>query len=173
MSKQLIFSLISLVFASCSFAQKSSTGVRVSSKSVSLLPSETGDFKYDILNMVNVVRAKGCTCGSKKMPPIATLTWNGKLEKAAIFHSADMARYDRLDHIGSDGSEIDNRADKVGYAWRELGENIAVGQTSITQVIQDWLKSPSHCKQLMSDKVTEMGAAKNGKYWSQEFGKPR
>jgi uncharacterized protein YkwD len=175
MLNRVVFSFLCLIFCSCSSAQTSNTRVKVFSKSVSsiALPSETGDFKYDMLNMVNVLRAKGCSCGGKKMPPVPLLTWNGKLEQAAILHSADMAKVNRLDHIGSDGSEIDNRAEKVGYIWRELGENIAVGQTSITQVIRDWLKSPSHCQQLMSNHVTEMGVAQKGKYWAQEFGKPR
>ena len=167
-----------LILSYCLNAQ--SNGVEVRSKSISAtktssyaLPAETGDFRFDMLNMVNAVRAKGCKCGGKSMAVVPPLKWNGQLEQAAINHANDMAQHNRLDHVSSDGSEIDTRADRVGYKWMELGENIAFGQKSLPQVIVDWLKSTSHCKQLMSNKVTELGAARNGKYWVQDYGKKR
>ena len=161
------------MFSSCVEAQNSGVQVRSISVSASILPAETGDFRYDMLNMVNALRSQGCKCGSKKMPPVAPLKWNGLLEKAAIAHATDMVQHNRLDHVSSDGSEIDNRADRVGYKWMELGENIASGQSTIRQVMFDWIKSVSHCQQMMSSKVTEMGAARNGKYWVQDYGKQR
>jgi uncharacterized protein YkwD len=157
------------LFIGCMKAQTPATQVR--SKSVSTtknttfvmaLPAETGEFRVDMLTMVNYVRAKGCKCGGKTMPAVPPVKWDGQLEKAAINHANDMAKHSRL-----------NRADKAGYKWMELGENIAFGQPSLNQVMQDWLKSSSHCKQLMSNKVTEMGAARNGKYWVQDYGKKR
>jgi uncharacterized protein YkwD len=169
-----------LILSSCMNAQKNVIQVR--SKSISAthptvismsFPTETGDFRSDMLNVVNYIRAKGCRCGAKTMPAVLPLKWDSKLEQAAINHANDMAKYNRLDHVSSDGSEIDNRADKVGYKWMELGENIAFGQQNLQQVTLDWLKSTSHCKQLMSDKVTELGAARNGKYWVQDYGKKR
>ena len=178
MKYHIFFPLI--LFMGCMKAQTPATQVR--SKSVSAtkntafvmaLPAETGEFRVDMLTMVNFVRTKGCKCGGKTMAPVSPVKWDGQLEKAAINHANDMAKHNRLDHVGSDGSEIDNRADKAGYKWMELGENIAFGQPNLNQVMQDWLKSTSHCKQLMSNKVTEMGAARNGKYWVQDYGKKR
>jgi uncharacterized protein YkwD len=169
-----------LIFSGCTNAQKNAVQVR--SKSVSAtntsnvsmaLPTEIGDFRMDMLTVVNFIRAKGCKCGGKTMATVPPLKWDSKLEQAAINHANDMAKHNRLDHVSSDGSEIDNRADKVGYKWMELGENIAFGQQTLQQVTMDWLKSTSHCKQLMSNKITEMGAARNGKYWVQDYGKKR
>jgi uncharacterized protein YkwD len=36
-------------------------------------------------------------------------------------------------------------------------------------VIDGWLKSPGHCKNLMDKSYKEMGVAKVGTYWTQEF----
>ena len=137
------------------------------------LPDESGNFRLDMLNMVNAVREQGCTCGRKKMPPVAPLKWNGLLEKAAIAHAGDMAQNDHFDHVGTDGSEIDTRINRTGYKWKQIGENIAWGYDNVRETMIGWIKSPSHCQQMMSNKVTEMGASRNGKYWVQEFGKQR
>ena len=174
--------ILIFLFLLAGFINAQNNAVQVRSKSISAtkvntfsmaLPPESGDFRTDMLSMVNFIRAKGCNCGGKSLPAVPKLTWNGQLEQAAINHANDMAKHNRLDHVSSDGSEIDNRADKAGYKWMELGENIAFGQQSLQQVMQDWLKSTSHCKQLMSNKVTELGAARNGKYWVQDYGKKR
>jgi uncharacterized protein YkwD len=172
MKNYLIFSAI-LFLSSCSFAQNKYV---VRSKSVTTsvaLPSETGDFRADMLNMVNAVREQGCKCGGKKMPPVAPLTWNARLENASIAHAKDMAKNNHFDHVGTDGSEIDTRANRAGYKWMQIGENIAWGYDNVRDAMIGWIKSPSHCLQLMSDKVTEMGAARNNTYWVQDFGKQR
>ena len=86
---------------------------------------------------------------------------------------SDMARHKRFDHVGSDGSEIDSRITATGYKWMQIGENIAWGYNTIAEVIAAWVVSPSHCEQMMSNKINEIGAAKNGKYWVQDYGKQR
>lgn len=137
------------------------------------LPAETGDFRIDMLNMVNAIRQQGCKCGGKNMPPVSPLIWNDRLEDASIAHAKDMSNNNHFDHIGTDGSEIDIRANRAGYKWQQLGENIAWGYNDLREAMIGWIKSPSHCRQLMSSKVTEMGAARNNQYWVQDFGKQR
>lgn len=168
--KNLILLLLSLVFASCSSAQRSASN---SKPSTVVFPKETGDFRADMLTAVNFVRSKGCRCGNKTMPPVPPITWNGQLEEAAIRHAADMAKHKRFDHVGSDGSEIDTRITATGYKWMQIGENIAWGYNTIAETIAAWIVSPSHCEQMMSNKINEIGAAKNGKYWVQDYGKQR
>lgn len=178
------FSFLLLTFPFFSIAQKtviSSKNIMQSTKNLEkkstsadiALPSETGYFREDMLAMINSLRQQGCKCGRKKMPPVPPLKWNNLLEKAAMSHAKDMAINDHFDHIGTDGSEIDTRITKTGYKWMQIGENIAWGYDNITATMIGWIKSPSHCQQLMSDKVTEIGAARNGKYWVQDFGKQR
>ena len=139
----------------------------------SLFALETGNFRADMLAAVNLVRSTGCRCAGKIMPAVPPVRWNSQLEAAAIRHAKDMAVNNHFDHIGTDGSEVDNRVEAAGYKWKQVGENIAWGYFKLADVMAGWIRSPSHCKQLMSDKVDEIGAAKNGKYWVQDFGKQR
>ncbi len=161
-----------VVISSKSIIQSTKKNTEKKSNTISIaLPSETGHFRDDMLAMINSLREQGCKCGRKKMPPVPPLKWNSLLEKAAIGHAKDMAANEHFDHVGTDGSQIDTRIAKTGYKWMQIGENIAWGYDNITSTMIGWIKSPSHCQQLMSNKVTEVGAARNGKYWVQDFGK--
>ena len=133
---------------------------------------ETGVFATDMLNAVNALRAKGCTCGNQAMPPVPTLKWNKLLETAAIRHAIDMTKTKTLSHTGSDGSTMQKRIDDTGYRWSYIGENIAWGYLSLSAVMTGWTNSEGHCKNMMSANITEMGAAHNGDNWVQDFGKP-
>lgn len=127
--------------------------------------------KNKMLHMVNTIRKSGCKCGNKYMPPVPALTWNNKLYRSARGHAIDMRKNNYFSHNALDGTSFEYRFDAVGYEWMEAGENIAVGQLSIKQVMKDWVKSPSHCRMLMSPRVNEFGMARQGKYWVQHFGK--
>ncbi len=178
--KKKIVSLLTfcLVVTVCVTAQRLAVNTKAQSSSKNqdisnLFAPETGDFRADMLAAVNLVRSTGCRCENKMMPAVPPVHWNSQLELAAIRHAKDMAAHSHFDHIGTDGSEVDNRVEAAGYKWKQVGENIAWGYFKLADVMAGWIKSPSHCKQLMSDKVDEIGAAKNGKYWVQDFGKKR
>jgi uncharacterized protein YkwD len=155
---------IFLLFSHCSNAQR---------KNPTVTFATSGDFRNDMLNAVNKVRAAGCKCGGRNMPPVPPVRWNTQLEAAAMRHAKDMSIHNHFDHIGTDGSEFDRRITESGYKWRDIGENIAFGYDNINAVMVGWIQSPTHCRQLMSNKVDEMGVARHGKYWVQEFGRQR
>jgi uncharacterized protein YkwD len=174
---------IILLIVSCFLLPLNCTSQKVNSPKTLPRPSapapsavsrvEPSDFRGAMLAAVNKLRANGCRCGGKQMPAVAPLRWNTQLEAAAIRHATDMSRHGHFDHIGTDNSEFDDRITSSGYKWMEIGENIAYGYDLIPATIQGWINSASHCQQMMSPKVDEMGAAKSGKYWVQEFGKKR
>lgn len=124
-----------------------------------------------LLKLVNDTRAAGCNCGTTVMPPVPTLVWNNTLASAAISHSKDMADKNVLSHDSSNGQNPGQRLTTFGYKWVAYGENIAQGQTTEQQVFNDWLKSEGHCKNIMNAQLTEMGAARQGVFWTQDFGK--
>lgn len=126
-----------------------------------------------MLAEVNALRAEGCRCGNQNMPAVGPLQWNSQLAAAASSHSEDMARVGQLNHTGSDGSNAGNRLERVGYSWQQYGENIASGFTSSSTVLQAWINSPGHCRNLMGANFTEMGAARKDNYWTQVFARPR
>lgn len=135
---------------------------------------EPGVVAWDeMLTAVNAVRARGAVCGSTEMPPVPPLIWDSRLEAAAERHSRDMAEHDHFAHRGTDGTDPGERVRRVGYDWRAVGENIARYQRSVDEVVEDWLASPGHCRQLLDAGYLEIGAAEHGNYWTQVFGVPR
>lgn len=135
-------------------------------------PSIPDDVKAIMVKKVNLVRAKGCKCGRKRMKPVKSIEWSELLESSARSHAGDMKRYNFFSHYSRDGRDIGRRLEDHGYKWRVAGENIAEGQTSFEQALEDWIKSPTHCQMIMDGRVTQMGVARVGKYWVQHFGVP-
>ncbi|MDB5251356.1 MAG: hypothetical protein JWP27_525 [Flaviaesturariibacter sp.] len=122
-----------------------------------------------LLKLVNEARRTGVQCGSVWHPPAPPVAWNSQLEAAALDHSADMFRHNYFSHIESDGSTANIRIERRGYVWMAYGENIGFGYTSEQEVVDGWLKSPGHCKNIMNPQYQEMGVARAGDYWTQDF----
>lgn len=126
--------------------------------------------KATFLQLVNDVRSKGCTCGSTAMPATGNLVWSDQLAKAGYDHSVDMNSHDYFSHTGLDGSTPGQRITAAGYSWSSYGENIANGYTSEQIVMNAWLNSEGHCKNIMNAGFSDIGVGRDGNYWTQEFG---
>jgi uncharacterized protein YkwD len=130
------------------------------------------DLSISMLASVNALRKAGCTCSGRKMKPVSPLKWNPLLKNAAQGHANDMFEQKYFNHQSRDGRSFDERVTQAGYNWMAVGENIAFGQKTLESVMAAWKKSGGHCQQMMDKNVTEMGAARTGNYWVQDFGKP-
>jgi len=126
--------------------------------------------KTKLLDLVNAVRKTGCNCSSTVMPPVPSVTWNDKLAKTAYDHSVDMKLNDYFSHTSLNGSNPGQRITAAGYVWKTYGENIANGYASEQAVMNGWLGSEGHCKNIMNGNFKEMGAGREGNYWTQIFG---
>lgn len=133
-----------------------------------------------VLALVNELRSQAQTCGSERVGPVDALTWNTLLTSAAQAHSNNMANYDFFSHTGLDESSVATRVTAQGYTWSSVAENIAGGQTTAQSVVDGWMTSDGHCKNIMSENVTEMGLACSANsdasyryYWTQVFAKSR
>lgn len=80
-----------------------------------------------------------------------------RLSTAARAHAADLARRDAAGHLGGDGSLPDARASRTGYSWVFIGENVAVGQPTPSQVVMGWMSSPDHRRNLLSSEARHVG----------------
>ncbi|MET0536010.1 MAG: CAP domain-containing protein [Steroidobacter sp.] len=146
------------------------------------LPPKTRDAKkvsQQVLSLVNDARSKPRKCGRTSHQAVPPLTLSAMLNRAALIHSQDMDKNNLFQHEGSDGSRVGDRTARVGYRWRAVAENIAIGPETAEIVVQGWLDSPGHCVNIMSPDYTEMGIAyvtdlksKPGIYWTQVFGRP-
>ncbi|MEP6547197.1 MAG: CAP domain-containing protein [Gammaproteobacteria bacterium] len=130
-----------------------------------------------ILELVNAARAAGRRCGAQYFAPVAALTLNRSLSRAALAHSRDMAMHAEFDHRGHDGSTPAMRVARAGYGkFVIVGENIAAGAMTPVEATQGWLASPAHCENIMDGRFTEIGIAyaanlhsSAGMYWTQDF----
>lgn len=82
---------------------------------------------------------------------------NNMLLAAAQFFADDMAAKGYFDHKDKAGLWPWDRIKLAGYAWGEAGEDIAWGQTSGEQVVEDWKNSPGHWAQIIHPSYTEFG----------------
>ena len=132
-------------------------------------------FKAEVLQRINQIRTRGCSCGTTYMPPVAPVVWNDQLASAAAAHAKDMATNNYFSHESRNGDHIQQRFERVGYTASgfqryAIGENIAAGQQSIEQVNRDLFKSEKHCKNLMNPAFKEVGAYVYNYYWVEDFG---
>lgn len=102
---------------------------------------------------------------------------NYTLNAAAYNHAYNMARKNRMEHV-LDGHNAGDRITAVGYTWQSYGENIAWNYLSAAAVVQGWMNSPGHRKNILNPNVTEIGVwvAKNSRgepYYCQVFARPR
>lgn len=141
-------------------------------------PTTPSAFAQQVLDLTNAARAVPRSCGATSYAAAAPLTWNAQLGQAAQGHAADMATQNYFSHTSLDGRTFAQRIVNAGYtAYRTLGENIAAGQTTPQAVVDGWLKSEGHCRNLMNPAFRELGvgyaysgASTYKHYWVQDFG---
>lgn len=139
----------------------------------------TQGWQTDMLILVNQARATGYICGGAFHSPQLPLSIHPLLENAAQGHADDMLAFNHYGHTSVDGRTLANRVTQAGYDWRSAGENIAAGQRSVEEVMQDWLNSAGHCANIMSPNFIHVGFGHSegesqfGNYWVQNFGSIR
>jgi uncharacterized protein YkwD len=84
------------------------------------------------------------------------------LEQVAREHSYDMSVSYRFAHEGSDGSGPPQRLQAAGVTYSLMGENIYQEQNGdpgelANRIVQGWLHSPPHRKNLLSPDFTRTG----------------
>lgn len=95
----------------------------------------------------------------RKKHGLRPLRLSAELTNAAKAHSRDLARWDRISHFGSDGSNPWDRVKRSGYDARLAAENVGTGQASIEEVMKGWRASPGHNKNLLMADAQHMGIA--------------
>jgi uncharacterized protein YkwD len=95
----------------------------------------------------------------RKEKGLGPLKLQPNLTEAARAHARDLAKWDRISHFGSDGSNPWDRVKRAGYNAKVTAENVGTGQTSIQEVIKGWRNSPGHNKNLLLPDARHMGIA--------------
>ena len=160
-----VLTLLSILFLPACIGGGSGDG-NVTDPGGSVIPPQGGndpdpgvaDVRDEFLAAVNQARSVSQVCGVAPYGPAPPVSWSDNLAMAAFLHSEDMALNNFFSHTGSGGSSPGQRISRQGYPWRTYGENIAVGYPTVSAVIQGWLGSEGHCRNLMDPDFTEIGA---------------
>lgn len=104
-------------------------------------------------------RARDLINAYRKEKGLKPLKLNVELTNAAKAHSKDLAKWDRISHFGSDGSNPWDRVKRAGYNPRTAAENVGTGQASIDEVLRGWQKSAGHDKNLLLPDAEHLGVA--------------
>jgi uncharacterized protein YkwD len=123
--------------------------------------SPNAAFAARVVELVNQVRQGSCK----------PLQVDSRLTTAAQGHATDMAQRKYFSHDTPEGVKFDQRIKAAGYE-RPAAENIAQGQRTPEQVMQSWMQSDGHRRNIMNCSYTTIGVAvdTNGFYWVQDFG---
>lgn len=95
----------------------------------------------------------------RKEKGLKPLKLSPELTEAAKAHSRDLAKWDRISHYGSDGSNPWDRVKRAGYKARLAAENVGTGQVDFNEVMKGWEESPGHNKNLLLQDADHMGVA--------------
>jgi uncharacterized protein YkwD len=99
---------------------------------------------------------------------------NDKLLWSTRGHSKYMATTGKFSHTGAGGSTFITRAKAAGYTTPR-SENIAFGQRTAAEVVNAWMKSPGHRRNLLDCRAKTFAvgvvyAANGAPYYTQDFG---
>lgn len=120
--------------------------------------------RQGVLDLVNAARAE-----NGKSP----LTLDDALCGAAQLRAEEIVQ--SFSHTRPNGTTCFTAIDEAGISYRALGENIAAGQSSPASVMDSWMNSEGHRKNILSGDFSSIGigyvnsGSGYGHYWVQMF----
>jgi uncharacterized YkwD family protein len=93
-----------------------------------------------------------------------------KVSEVARLKSSDMKNNGYFSHTSPTYGSPFDMMKKFGVQYRSAGENIAMGQRSPQEVVNAWMNSEGHRKNILSSNFTHIGVGHvEGNYWTQMF----
>ncbi|WP_093857454.1 CAP domain-containing protein [Tenuibacillus multivorans] len=126
--------------------------------------SELKAFEQQVVDLVNQERQK------RGLQPLEASV---ELSDVAREKSRDMANKNYFSHTSPTYGSPFDMMQQFGINYRTAGENIAMGQRSPEQVMNGWMNSDGHRKNILNGNFTHIGVGyveANGQtYWTQMF----
>jgi uncharacterized YkwD family protein len=119
-------------------------------------------YEQEVVDLTNQERAKN---------GLAALKVDTTLSKLAREKSRDMSVNGYFSHTSPTYGSPFDMMKQYGITYRAAGENIAMGQRTPEEVVQAWMNSEGHRKNILSSNFTHIGVGyvASGNYWTQEF----
>lgn len=124
--------------------------------------SEVSAFEQKVFELTNQERVKA---------GIPALKLDVELSKVAREKSLDMQAKGYFDHNSPTYGSPFDMMKQFGISYRTAAENIAMGQRSPEEVVNAWMNSEGHRKNILNANYTHLGVgyAAGGNYWTQMF----
>ncbi|WJH34714.1 CAP domain-containing protein [Paenibacillus sp. CC-CFT747] len=123
-------------------------------------PTTASQFASEVVNLVNQERAKA---------GLKPLSVSSALSAMAKDKAVDMYNKNYFDHNSPTyGSPFDMMR-SYGISYSYAGENIAKGQRTPQEVMNAWMNSDGHRKNILNPNFTTIGVAYYNGEWVQEF----
>lgn len=147
---------------------KDPSSIYVGQKIVIPAVDDIRTLEKEVIRLVNIERAK---VGLKP------LSENVYLSKVARIKSQDMINKGYFSHYSPTYGSPFDMMKKFGISYTAAGENIAMGQRTPKEVMDAWMASSGHRRNILSPTFTQIGVgvAKDSRgrlYWTQMFIKP-
>jgi uncharacterized protein YkwD len=111
----------------------------------------------EVLNRESIIDLTNKARGLNGLSP---LDENPLLNAIAETRAKDMFEKQYFAHVSPTGNQVADVAQRMGYQYKIIAENLASGRFLTNQkVIDGWMQSPGHRKNLLSTEVKELGAA--------------
>ncbi|HDX7083245.1 TPA: sporulation protein [Clostridioides difficile] len=122
-------------------------------------------YQKEVVDLVNVERAKA---------GLNPLTLDSSISSVATKKSQDMIDNNYFSHNSPTYGSPFDMLKKFGISYKTAGENIAMGQKTPKEVVNAWMNSEGHRKNIMNPNFSKIGvgvAQKSGGsiYWTQIF----
>jgi len=109
---------------------------------------------------------------------LPALVYNPQLDRMAKIQAENMAHFQKMAHTLPDASlpTLGDRAHYVGYPFGRIAENVALGYPTAESVVEGWMNSSGHRRNILNRDVSETGigiarSAAGGLYFCQVFGR--
>jgi uncharacterized YkwD family protein len=125
----------------------------------------TGDVNSIVQQVIDLTNAQRTKNG------LPALKADAQLNSVAQKKSVDMQQNNYFSHTSPTyGSPFDMMRD-FGVSYKSAGENIAQGQRTPQEVVNAWMNSEGHRKNILSGNFTHIGVGyeKTGNHWTQMF----
>ncbi len=97
------------------------------------------------------------------------LTVHTNLTKMAKTKAIDMFKHKYFNHNSPNYGSPFDMMDAFNITYRYAGENIAMGQRTAKEVVEDWMNSPGHKANILNKHYNLIGVGYYNGYWVQEF----
>jgi uncharacterized protein YkwD len=94
-----------------------------------------------------------------------SLKMHKDLQITARIKAGEMKKYEYYGH-----GSLPGLPDEVVKRYYNIGENIAMDQTSPAEVVRDWMNSPGHRANILDPTYVYIGVGYCNDYWVQQFG---